>query len=302
MPENQCESAKEKISSAPSSSSGNQSGKGHRRNKSEIYWNVVNHGVHTEVPIRNDRSDKNDVPSREKPVRGGRQKQVLEQDNQRLPMVELYDKYDQHQTLPPSTGYKDWIWRGRREWLCRSWNRPTMEWRTSSTQNFLKARDHDLATKTSKGRTGEEISQMVGWIYGLYHFTTRRWHIGQTITFMLERGRGHWYEPLRTEDLLHEALGNEISPFAYLIGPLEWMAPENYQSRSTRRMDMSSCFQWYATKRELYWVRKQKTIWPKGWNSQWPGQLATKEAARKARFLGLGDVQEAQIDPKEWLQ
>ena len=184
---------------------------------------------------------------------------------------------------------------------------PFMETTNNGVENvvnteFLKARDQDLAAETWKGRTGEEISKMVGWIYGLYHFATRRWYIGQTITFMWERGRGQWYERLRVEDLLHKELGNENFPFAYLIVPLEWMAPENYQSKSTRRMDMRSRFRWYATDRELYWARKQKTIWPKGWNSQWPGQRATKEAARKARFLGPEDVQEAKMDPKEWLQ
>ena len=41
MPENHRENAEEKISSTPSSSSGNQSGKGYRTNKSEIYSKVV---------------------------------------------------------------------------------------------------------------------------------------------------------------------------------------------------------------------------------------------------------------------
>ena len=172
MPENQRENAEEKISSTPSSSSGNQSGRGHRTNKSEIYLNVLNQGVDIEVPICNDCSDKNDAPPREKPGSSGRQKQVLEQDSRRLPMVEPYDKYNQHQTLPPSTRYKDWNWRGRREWLCRSWNRLTAEWTTSSIRNFLKARDQHPAAETFKGRIGTEISKMVGWIYGLYHFTT----------------------------------------------------------------------------------------------------------------------------------
>ena len=108
------------------------------------------------------------------------------------------------------------------------------------------------------------MAQMVGWIYALYHFAHTQWSFGQTITWMWERGRGHWYDRLRVEDMLHEALGNEISPFVYLMVPLEWIAPEKYQSKSTRRVDMWKCFQWYATKRELYWVRKQNTIWPKG--------------------------------------
>ena len=42
--------------------------------------------------------------------------------------------------------------------------------------------------------------------------------------------------------MLHEALGNEIPPFMYLIGPVEWIAPENYQSKSTRRVDMRKRF------------------------------------------------------------
>ena len=94
MLENQHENAEEKISSTPSSSSGNQSEKGHRTNKSEIFSKVVNHGVDTEVAICNDWSDNNHILPGEKPVRSGRQKQVLEQDNRRLLMVELYDKCD----------------------------------------------------------------------------------------------------------------------------------------------------------------------------------------------------------------
>ena len=78
----------------------------------------------------------------------------------------------------------------------------------------------------------------------------------------------------------------KFSPFAYLMVPVEWIALEKYQSKSTRKMDLRKRFRWYSTKRKPYWVQKQKTIWPKGWNSQWPGQPVTTETTRKARYLG----------------
>ena len=65
-----------------------------------------------------------------------------------------------------------------------------------------------------------------GVIYGIYHFTTRRWYVGQTINTVHLRAQGHWWARAREPDLFHETLALDTSPFSFVPIPLELIPDE----------------------------------------------------------------------------
>ena len=40
-----------------------------------------------------------------------------------------------------------------------------------------------------------------GAIYAIYHFTSGRWYVGQTVSTIHKRAQGHWWARFREDDL-----------------------------------------------------------------------------------------------------
>ena len=67
----------------------------------------------------------------------------------------------------------------------------------------------------------QKLWDQKGWIYGLFHFATGRWYVGQTVRQIHVRAREHWNSRKISKDVLHLALANELSPFSFIVFPLE---------------------------------------------------------------------------------
>jgi len=115
----------------------------------------------------------------------------------------------------------------------------------------------------------EGLWSLQGWIYGLYHLASGRWYVGQTIRQIWVRGREHWNQRKTCHDMLHQALSNELTPFAFVIIPLEKIP--NWQYFSPQRDETRRLFRQFATPRERYWTGRINSLWPQGFNSAFPG-------------------------------
>ena len=76
---------------------------------------------------------------------------------------------------------------------------------------------------------------------------------------------------MRLNDVLHVALRNELSPFSFIILPLEKIPFALYDCAT--REESCRLFRQLATPRERYWSGKLNTLWPRGFNSSYPGRL-----------------------------
>jgi len=126
----------------------------------------------------------------------------------------------------------------------------------------------------------DAVANRHGMVYGAYHFPTGRWYVGQTINTVRERARQHWYARKSARDFLHLALADDPDPMTWLALPLEaipmelWRTPERERQANWRKKECAK-FREVATPRERYWVDKLRSMWPKGWNSQYPGKPAS---------------------------
>eukprot|EP00667_Euglena_gracilis_P000109 EG_transcript_109 len=117
-------------------------------------------------------------------------------------------------------------------------------------------------------------------IYGAYHFPTGKWYVGQTVNTIRQRAREHWYARKSARDFLHLALADDPDPMTWLALPLEiipkelWRCPEADRQAGWRKKERA-LFRAVATPREKYWVDKLRSMWPKGWNSAYPGKPAS---------------------------
>ena len=117
-----------------------------------------------------------------------------------------------------------------------------------------------------------------GAIYAAYHCPTGKWYVGQTINTIAARAKNHWHSRRRATDHLHLTLADDPDPMCLLfialehIPKVEWEEPaprqQGYRKRELAR------FRAVATPRERFWVDKLRSMWPKGWNSQYPGKPA----------------------------
>ena len=117
-----------------------------------------------------------------------------------------------------------------------------------------------------------------GMIYAAYHFASGRWYVGQTINTVMQRARQHWWSRRGANDYLHLALADTPDPMGWLALPVEtipkqqWCDPgpkhANWRQRERVR------FRHVATVRERWWVDKLQAMWPRGYNSQYPGRPA----------------------------
>ena len=80
---------------------------------------------------------------------------------------------------------------------------------------------------------------------------------------------------------LHNALAKEISPFSFVVFPLEKVADDLYQSR-TRDASLRR-FRLFATERERYWVGRLNSLWPQGFKSSYPGKPVSAWVQRSWR-------------------
>ena len=127
----------------------------------------------------------------------------------------------------------------------------------------------------------EAVTEWHGMIYAAYHFPTGRWYVGQTINTVQTRARQHWWARRSAKDLLHLALAEDADPMMWAAFPLERVPQDLWQTPPTERQanwrkDEVAKFRAVATPRERFWTDKLQTMWPKGWNSQYPGKPVTK--------------------------
>ena len=147
-----------------------------------------------------------------------------------LPLPEPYDKNAPH----PSRNQRhqeDWTWNAWRDYIfdaaSRKWNKP-------SIKRVLKLRDQYPANRKMDFTKTSELWTKRGWIYGLFHFASGRWYVGQTSREYWVRAEEHWHSRKRLTDVLHNALANEISPFSFVVFPLEKIADNLFQSRTRK--------------------------------------------------------------------
>ena len=100
----------------------------------------------------------------------------------------------------------------------RCWDRT--KWRDKKEINrVLRLREKDLAQKHMSFTNVSSMFQESGAIYAIYHFTSGRWYVGQTVSTIDKRAQGHWWGRFRDSDAFHQALGLEESPFCFIALP-----------------------------------------------------------------------------------
>ena len=200
------------------------------------------------------------------------------EDNRPLPIPEPGDR---HSRVPPPSGRYDrsWTWGSWKEWLHRCWDRT--HWKKKDINKVLGLRNSDPANKDEDWRHAARDFNRCGGIYAIYHFTTGRWYVGQTVNQLWQRAQHHWHSRLREDDLFHDALSTDPNPFALVVLPLEWIPQDKYAPPETPRQDAVRNFRRLATPRERYWVGKLNSMWPYGWNSALPGKPVTKWVQRQ---------------------
>ena len=211
------------------------------------------------------------VPHRAQQSNAGR---VL--DIRRLPLPEPYDKHEPH----PSRNERhqdEWTWPSWREWQLQNAGR---KWHKPAIRKALKLRDQDPANRGTDFTDIKRQWASSGWIYALYHFSTGRWYVGQTIGRYIERAQSHWHGRRHSTDVLHNALANELTPFSYVVLPLEKIEDELYQTAGNREATRRH-FRRFATPRERYWVGRLNSMWPRGFNAAYPGRPASAWVLKK---------------------
>jgi hypothetical protein len=100
--------------------------------------------------------------------------------------------------------------------------------------------------------------------------------VGQTINTIQNRAREHWYGRSQAKDHLHLTLADDPDPMCLVFLPLECIPKEEWAEPTPRQPDWRARertrFRAVATPRERYWVDRLHSMWPRGWNSQYPGK------------------------------
>ena len=105
-----------------------------------------------------------------------------------------------------------------------------------------------------------------GWIYA-----TGRWYVGRTVCRFWLQHCAQAKRDKRLTDVLHTTMANELSPFSFVVFPREEIAKD---SHANTREETNAKFRHFATPRERYWVRKVRSLWPHGLNSECPRKPA----------------------------
>ena len=188
-----------------------------------------------------------------------------------------------------STGRAAWTWESWADWHERAIGR--RNWRKTPLRRMLELRDNECRCSgdTYNYYAPHAVSGRNGMIYGAYHFPTGKWYVGQTINTVRQRAREHWWARNSADDFLHLTLADDPDPMSWVAFPLEgvpkelWCTPLNARRAGWRKLERAK-FRAVATPRERFWVDKLHSMWPKGWNSQYPGKPASSRhlAARPA--------------------
>jgi len=213
-------------------------------------------------------------------------------DNRNLPLPEPFDKHQPH----PSRNQRlsdNWTWSSWETWTRRAW---TYRWRKRSLRRVLELRDRDPGNQHAAGFDPSRCWSQPGWIYALFHFASGRIYVGQTIRHIWLRAREHWSQRKRLNDVLHVALRNEISPFSFVVLPLEKIPSDQYNCPD--RQESCRVFRLLATPRERYWVGRLNSMWPRGFNSAYPGRPVSAWCRRVWRMPEANrmELQEEEVD------
>ena len=164
--------------------------------------------------------------------------------------------------------------------MVRSWDRS--HWRNKREINrLLHLRSQEPANQGICWNHCSDMFNSKGAIYAIYHFTSGRWYVGQTIDAIYKRAQGHWWARFQASDAFHQALGLDLTPFSFIALPLEWISPENFQGPDVERLLQIKEFRRAATPRERYWVDRLNSMWPHGWNSAVPGRPVAAHVLRR---------------------
>ena len=136
----------------------------------------------------------------------------------------------------------------------------------------------------------------VGCVYGLFHFTSKKWYVGQTINTVPHRARQHFSDRARCQDRLHEELCMDLSPSGFLMFPLQYV--EQKQCYFGNRKLQRDNFRRVATPIERFWTARISSLWPRGWNTAWPGHPYRGPSTGMSTKTFIPDVEEA----KKWVE
>ena len=195
---------------------------------------------------------------------------------------------------------RPWNWTEWKGWLQRVWDR--QHWRKKAVQKLLQRR---AAAHSNQGVSWENASQHfndVGWIYVVFHTTSGRYYVGQTVNTIWERLQKHWWSQKEKEDLFHLALRDDNNPYCLIGLPLQWIPPHQWKKRGYSRNKEVQCFRDVATPIEKWWVQHLDSLWPRGWNSVIPGKPIGAWAARKVEAGPQPDPSGATQEPGEWTE
>ena len=107
-----------------------------------------------------------------------------------------------------------------------------------------------------------DLFETEGVIYGIYHFTSGRWYVGQTINTVWSRAQNHWWSRVRESDAFHQALALDVNPFSFIAFPFEFIPRESYIRNGMQRRIQIREFRKVATPRERHWVDLLNSMWP----------------------------------------
>jgi len=220
-----------------------------------------------------------------------------------------------------STGRQQWTWGSWEDWHTNAVQR--RNWRKGAITRMLELRQAEARARgdTYDYYSCDAAASRNGMVYGAYHFPTGRWYVGQTINTVRERARQHWWARKSAKDFLHLAMADDPDPMTWIAFPLEaipkelWRCPPSERQADWRKRERAR-FRAVATPRERYWVDKLRSMWPKGWNSQYPGKPASagcqprphtdppREPARDLEAAKTA-IQQWETDPRSarrWIQ
>ena len=84
----------------------------------------------------------------------------------------------------------------------RCWTRK--EWQDKKEVNrILRLRAQEPANKDIDWDHCDDLFDVPGAVYAIYHFTSGRWYVGQTVNAVHKRAQGQWLARLREDDAFH---------------------------------------------------------------------------------------------------
>ena len=108
-------------------------------------------------------------------------------------------------------------------------------------------------------------------IYAIIYLPSSRVYVGQTIRSSFHRFKKHFSDANNHDSKnchLHKLMLRDRNLYNYFLWPLEYIDPTFYEhsDNSTSRKRFRS----YANQRELFWIRKLKSLSPRGLNAVLP--------------------------------